>query len=121
MGIERPVNDSRWDVRDLARLENAELGTHPLLSLALDDIDDLIAVRVIVKRMTPHGIHVRPDQQQFIGSHETGPAKPFVIGPRAHFADRIRNLNKGAWAGVHEGNGRSPNAIVFQPQGQGSP
>ncbi|MNC98558.1 hypothetical protein D3C83_165640 [compost metagenome] len=41
--------------------EDAILLTDPLLCAAGEDIDDLLAGRVCMKRMRPAGLHIGPD------------------------------------------------------------
>jgi len=103
--IERAMHDPRRDVRDFAGVEDAELITDPLLGPAVDHVNDLLAMRMVVKRVTMHRVHVRAHEQKLFSGHEIGPAEPFVVGPRVCFTNGFRDLNEAAFRSVHEDGG----------------
>ena len=77
------------------------LATDPLFSAAVHDVDNLIAMRMIMKRMTVHRIHVGPHEEQPVRLRESGAAKPLVVGPWIGFAEGIRDLHKAPVLRVH--------------------
>ena len=69
------------DVRHVAGTEQAFLAIDPLLGFAFDDIDDLLHRGVSVELVGLAAGHGDPDEQEFLGLSQSGPAEPFVWAP----------------------------------------
>src|ERR1043165_1292305 len=80
--IVRSMHFAFWNQNHFARPENARVLADPLLGAARQDVDDLLARRVGVKRMRAPGLHVRANQEQLLVRNDVRPAKPLLQRPR---------------------------------------
>jgi hypothetical protein len=56
---------------------------------------------VVVKRVAVQRVHVRADEEEFLGGDKVGAAEPFVIGPGVGLAEGVGDLDEAAVGGGH--------------------
>lgn len=86
MGVVGAVDGSGGDVGHFTGGEDAFFFADPLFGAAVEDVDDFLAMGVVVERVAVAWGHVGADEEEFFGVDEIGSAKPLVVGPGIDFA-----------------------------------
>ena len=94
MGIVSGVDGSSRNVGHLTRAEDAVFIAHPLLGAAIDDVDDFLPMRVVVKRVAMAGVHVGSHQEELLSGNGVRAAEPFIVCPRVRLPLGVLNLNE---------------------------
>ena len=94
MGIVGAVDGSSGNVGHFTSGEEALFGADPLLCATVKNVNDLLPVRVVMKRVAMTGGHVGADQEEFFSRDEVRAAEPFVVSPGVDFTGGVVDLDK---------------------------
>ncbi len=110
MRVVGAVDGSGGDVGHFAGGEDAFFFADPLFGAAVEDVDDFLAMGVVVEGVAVAGGHVGADEEEFFGVDEIRAAEPFVVGPGIDFAGGVVDLDEAIGGGVGHGERRADGA-----------